>query len=118
MQHAYHCHAEYVILYEHRIAQAGAGTHEYCRHDVGDKWIGEAHAGKRRVFGRKVLTESKTRDDAQVERQIAEVVQDSSVDAISFFKHGPRKDYPHQETKGGVEEKIDECPAIRMRDRA
>src|SRR5712692_5505111 len=54
MQHAYQRHADDVVLNEKRIAQTGARAHEHRRNEVGEKWISEAYARERGIFGREV----------------------------------------------------------------
>src|SRR6266498_1430669 len=75
MKHADHRHAYCPIFDEQRIAQARAGAHEHRRDEVGKKWISEARARKRRIFGWKVLAVNKACNDTQVEGKIAVVIK-------------------------------------------
>ena len=118
MEHAHQRDPDNVVFDEQRIAQARSRAHEHCRDKVSNKRIGETHSGKRRVFGREVLAESKARNDADVKRQVAVVIQHAGGDAVGLVQQRACKHQPHDNGDGGVEEKINNRPAIGARTRA
>ncbi len=75
MEQADKSQSENVVLDEHRLAQVRATANEHRGDEVGKKWISEPDAGVSRIFGWEVVSESETRDHAEVKWKIAEVVQ-------------------------------------------
>src|SRR2546427_672162 len=74
------------VFDEHGIAQTRADAHEHRRDEVREKRIGKARTRKRRIFRRKVLTIDKARDDAEMEGEIAIVIQYTGVKALRFLQ--------------------------------
>ena len=86
VQHTDQSHAHDPVFDEHGIAQTRTDADEHCRDEVGEKRISKARARKRRIFGRKVLTVDKARDDADMEGKIAIVIQYAGVKTFRFLQ--------------------------------
>src|SRR5947207_15067141 len=86
VQHADQSHAHDPVFDKHGIAQTRTGADEHCRDEVCEKRISKARARKSRIFGRKVLTVDKARDDAEVEGEIAIVIQYAGEKTFRFFQ--------------------------------
>ncbi len=74
--------AENEVLDEHRWPQVSATADKDGRDEVGDEGIGETNSGVCRIFRWKIVAECKTRDDADVKRKIAEVIQQSGAESV------------------------------------
>ena len=81
---------------------------------VGDKRIGESNAGVRRIFGRIVIAECETRDDADVKRQVAEVVQKTRAQTTGVFDNRAAEHLPKNDRGRKVEKNIPDCRCVRF----
>src|ERR1051325_6508251 len=115
MQYADQCDADDPVLDEHRIAQARAHAHKHRGNKVGEKRISKARAGKRRIFRRKILAVGEARDDAQVKRQVAVIIQHTGVQTVRLVQQRSIKYQPHDDHDASVKKKIDESPTIGFR---
>ena len=64
------------------------------------------HSGVRRIFGWKVVAERKARDDADVKRKIAEVIQQSGAESAFILDNGPTEYPPENNRHESVEQKV------------
>src|SRR6185369_6914790 len=107
-------HSENEVLDEHRLAQVCTTAHKHCRDEVGNKWISESDTGVRRVFGWKVIAEGKARDHAQMERKIAEVVEQSGAEAVAVFDHGATEYFPEHDRRDAIEQDVANGSQLRL----
>ena len=98
--------SENEILDEHRLPQVGATSHKHCGDEVRNEWISEPNSGVRRIFGWKVVAESKTCDDAEMERKIAEVIQQTRAETSLVLDDSATEYLPHYNSRHSVKEKI------------
>src|ERR1044072_8879212 len=82
MNHTDESDCEQEVFDEHRLAQVRAATQENRGDEIGEKRIREPDAGIRRIFRRIVVAIREARDDADMKRQVAEVVQQSGAEAM------------------------------------
>src|SRR5690242_19195953 len=94
MNHADKSDGEQEVFHEHRLAQVRAATQEERGNEISEKRIGETDTGIRGIFGRVVVAVSKTGDDADVKRQVAEVVQQSGAESVLVDDHRAIKNLP------------------------
>ena len=98
--------SENEILDEHRLPQVGATAHKDCGDEVGNEWISKSNAGVRRIFGWKVVAECETRDDAEMEWKIAEVIQQSGAESGVILDNCATEHFPENNRRDSVEKKI------------
>ncbi len=85
--------------------QVGATAHKDRGDKVRNKWISESDSGVRRIFGWKVVTERETCDDAEMERKIAEVIQQSRAEAGLILDNSATEYFPQNDSRYSVKQK-------------
>ena len=106
MDQAHKSESENVVLDEHRFAQVCATPHKHRRNEVGNEWISESDSGVGRIFGWEIVSESKTRDYAEVKWKIAEVVQQTRAETGAVFNHCATKNLPQHDCDDSVKKKV------------
>ena len=109
MQQADQCQRQHHVLQPHGKDHTRAGAHQHGSKEIDQKGIGKTNAGKGGIFRRQVVALGKAVDDLKMQRQVAQIVSDPGINAVSALEHRSTKDHPQQNGDGEIENQIAEA---------
>src|ERR1700754_731861 len=94
------------VFDKHRLPQIRTAAQKHRREKVGDEWISEPDPGVSRILGRKVVAVRKTRDHADVKRQVAVVVEQARAETGAVFDNGAVENFPENHRDHEIKKKV------------